>query len=162
MWRLSWWWSDGGVMVKWWWSDGEVKWSFVLTLYWSCNFDVLLDLESSEPYLPTLFYEERQKTWYLPLLTITTFMTDKQTDRHGNSMTDPAQRAESVKILRGSKFAWLFICCSYLGHPLVCCSYLGNPLVYSSYLGHALLFFCYLGHAHLSRVYLHGKPLSLL
>ena len=24
--------------------------------------------------------------------------TDRQTDRHGDSMTDPAQRAESVKI----------------------------------------------------------------
>ena len=32
-----------------------------------------------------------------PLSTITTFMTDIHTYRHGNSMTDPAQRAESVK-----------------------------------------------------------------
>ena len=27
-----------------------------------------------------------------------TFMTDTQTDGHGDSMTDPAQRAKSVKI----------------------------------------------------------------
>ena len=37
----------------------------------------------------------------LPLLTITTcvtyIQTDTQTDRHGGSMTDPGQRAESVK-----------------------------------------------------------------
>ena len=31
----------------------------------SCNFDVLLDLESSEPYLPTLFYKERREIWYI-------------------------------------------------------------------------------------------------
>ena len=36
-----------------------LKWLQLLNR--SCNFDVLLDLESSEPYLPTLFYEERQK-----------------------------------------------------------------------------------------------------
>ena len=28
----------------------------------------------------------------------TNILTDKQTDGHGDSMTDPAQRAESVKI----------------------------------------------------------------
>ena len=27
--------------------------------------------------------------------------TDRQTDGHGDSMTDPAQRAESVKIVLG-------------------------------------------------------------
>ena len=34
-----------------------------------------------------------------PLLTFTTFMTDRHTYRHGNSVTDPAQRAESVTII---------------------------------------------------------------
>ena len=29
----------------------------------SCNFDVLLDSESSELYLPTLFYDKRRQTW---------------------------------------------------------------------------------------------------
>ena len=34
-----------------------------------------------------------------PLSTITTLMTDTHIYRHGDSMTDPVQRAESVKIL---------------------------------------------------------------
>ena len=34
----------------------------VITLEPIMHFDVLLDLEYSEPYLHTLFYEERQKT----------------------------------------------------------------------------------------------------
>ena len=41
-----------------------------------CKFDVLLDLESLEPYLHTLFYEDRRKNMILWLLwTITTFST---------------------------------------------------------------------------------------
>ena len=42
--------------------------------------------------------DNRKNLILWPLLTITIFMTDIQTDRHGDSMTDPAQRAEWVKI----------------------------------------------------------------
>ena len=35
--------------------------------------------------------------------------TDKQTDGHGDSMTDPAQRAESVKIFVLSSFRRLLL-----------------------------------------------------
>ena len=66
----------------------------------SLNFDVLLDLELLEPYIPSLFYEkEEEKNLILwPLLTITTFMTHIQTNGHGDSMTDPAQRTKLLKI----------------------------------------------------------------
>ena len=33
----------------------------------------------------------------------TNILTDKQTDGHGDSMTDPAQRAKSVKIMNKEK-----------------------------------------------------------
>ena len=51
----------------------------------SCNFDVLLDLESLEQKLPTLFMKKDK-------------FCEKHKDGYGDSMTDPAQRAESVKI----------------------------------------------------------------
>ena len=49
----------------------------------SLNYDVLLDLESLEPYVLTLFYEKRQKKNLIlwPLSKITTFVTDIQTHR---------------------------------------------------------------------------------
>ena len=65
----------------------------------SCNFDVLLDLDSLEPYVPTLFEQERQKLKLLAVIDNYNFYdrhTDTQTDGHGNSMTDPAQRAKLV------------------------------------------------------------------
>ena len=140
----------------------------------SCNFDVLLDLELSEPYLPTYFSEKKTitKNWYFGcyrqggncechckyieenwfcyfdskkftsrcilavvalsdcqkvmaaigcwqiseevLLYVFTMefptsplqllgLKDRHTYRHGGAMTDPAQRAESVKIYNNPK-----------------------------------------------------------
>ena len=68
----------------------------------SCNFDVLLDFKPQN-HTYTLYLMKKDKNLILlPISTITTFMTDRQTDRHryghGDSMTNPAQRAESVKI----------------------------------------------------------------
>ena len=57
------------------------------------NGDVLLDLESLEPYLPTLFYTEKKYFGcYRPLQILW------HTYGHGDYMTDPAQRAKLVKI----------------------------------------------------------------
>ena len=61
----------------------------------------ILDLESLEPDLTTLIYEEKKKNLILwSLSTLTTFVTHIQTNGHDNSMTDPSQRAESVKSAR--------------------------------------------------------------
>ena len=62
------------------------------------QFDFLLDLEVLEPYLLTLFYKERQKPDFLAVIDNYNFC-DKHTYGHGDSMTDPAQRAESLKIM---------------------------------------------------------------
>ena len=60
------------------------------------QFYVLSDLESLETYL-LLFMKNDKNLILWPLSTIATFMTDRYTYGHGNSMTHPAQRAESVK-----------------------------------------------------------------
>ena len=54
-----------------------IKSSYLLTR--SRTFDVLLDLEILEPYLPTLFMKkDKKKHDNVAILTITTFMTDRQ------------------------------------------------------------------------------------
>ena len=63
---------------------------------WSCNFDVFLDLEFSEPYGNTLVYEERQKPDTLAVIDNNN-ICDTHTHGHADSMTDPVQRAELVK-----------------------------------------------------------------
>ena len=45
--------------------------------------------------------KDKKKTILWTLLTITTFVTHLPTNGHGNSMIDPAQRSESVKITVG-------------------------------------------------------------
>ena len=69
------------------WTKTCLKLSILLNR--SCNFDVLVDLESSEPYVPTFFLRIKTKHLiHLPLWTITTFMTDKHTYRRTWRLND--------------------------------------------------------------------------
>ena len=50
--------------------------------------------------LPSIKWRKTKKTWYFGRYWQSQLVwhTNRQTDRHGNSMTDPAQRAELVKL----------------------------------------------------------------
>ena len=63
-----------------------------------CKFNVLLDLESTEPSIRILFYGETQKKPATLAVMDNYNFYDGQTVGHADSMTDPAQRAESVNI----------------------------------------------------------------
>ena len=65
-------------------------------------FYILIDLESFQPYLPTLFYD----TDTLAIIDNYNFCDTRkytQKDGHGDSMTDPAQRAESGNVFKDIK-----------------------------------------------------------
>ena len=66
----------------------------------SCIFALQLDLEFLEPYIPTLFYEERQQYLTLwPLLTITTCVTYRRTWRLYDQPVPEGRVVENIFIL---------------------------------------------------------------
>ena len=76
----------------------------------SCNFNVLLDFESSEPYVPILFYEERLKPDNLAIIKNYDTHTHTHTNGHGDSMTNPARVSENIlktkMILKSANVKW--------------------------------------------------------